>query len=237
LESYGFSAVFYAVLIVYMMMFVFSLMGLTNVPFKKKKRKITTKETIKKVWKNKNIRNIYWISGSLDFFYAITVIYVPLHLLSLGLNWEQIGLILTVMLIPFVLLQYPVGSLADTKWGEREMLGISALIMGGASLFMFFTVSASMATWMMILFTSRIGAALLEILRDSYFYKQIDGSDIGIINFFRTARSVAYILATGISAVVLLFFPLKSVFLIAALGAFSALIPVFFLNDSKAEDD
>ena len=54
--------------------------------------------------------------------YAWMVIYTPLHMLDLGFTWEEIGQIFTIMLIPFVLVEYPAGWLADKYIGETEMM-------------------------------------------------------------------------------------------------------------------
>ncbi len=137
------------------------------------------------------------------------------------------------MLIPFVILQYPVGFLADKKMGEKEMLIFSIIFMAISSGVIYFISSSNIWIWAAVLLATRIGASMLEVLRDSYFYKKIDGHDIDLINFFRTSMPVGYILATGISFPLLLFFPLKSVFLLVMIVVLSALVPAFLLEDNS----
>ena len=49
------------------------------------------------------------------------VIYTPIYLHEhIGLPWSDIGIIFTIMLLPFVLFEFPAGKLADGKWGEKE---------------------------------------------------------------------------------------------------------------------
>jgi hypothetical protein len=82
---------------------------------------------------------------------------------------------------------------------------------------------------------TRIGAAIIEILRDSYFYKKIDGRDMDVISFFRTACSIGYISAAALSALLLVVFPMKYVFLLVAAATLAGLYPAFKLIDNKCE--
>ena len=236
LEKYGFNGIFLMSLLVYCLIFIIAMINIrtTNHKFKKK---IDISNMLKKVYKRKNIMKVYYISFTLEFFYALMVIYAPLYLLGKGFTWDQLGMAFTVMLIPFVLVQYPVGIIADKKTGEKEFLVFSFFILGIATLAFYFTDSANILVWTTILLLSRIGAALVEILRESYFYKRIDGNDVEIIDFFRTAKPVAYILATSLSTILLIFFPIRSIFLLISIVTLSAIYPTFKLVDSKSEKD
>src|SRR4030042_4394082 len=118
------------------------------------------------------------------------------------------------MLIPFVLFQYPAGYLADTRFEERDMMAVALLILGVSTVSIYFLGPASTAVWAGVLFVTRIGASLIEILRDSYFYKRIDQTDVDITDFFRTVRPVAYIIGSPLAAPVALRFLFKLLFLI-----------------------
>ena len=74
---------------------------------------------------------------------------------------------------------------------------------------------------------------MIEVLRDSYFYKRIDGEDVDLINFFRTAMPVGNVFAALASFILLFFFSLKWVFILIALVIFSALIPAWRLAEHK----
>ena len=198
---------------------------------------IKLKHIFKKIIGRKNICRILYISFVLEFFYALMIIYVPIHLLSLGLGWDRIGIIFTIMLLPFILLQYPAGVLADKKMGEKELLAGAIIIMGMSALVIYFISSVGILIWSLILFSSRIGAALVEILRDSYFYKRIDGNDVDIIDFFRTAGPLGYILASILSVIVVYFFSVKAVFILIGIVVLSALCPTLYLLDNKSEKD
>ena len=192
-------------------------------------------DVIKKTAKRKDISRILYISFVLDFFFALMVIYSPMYLLSLGFSWEELGIIFTVMLASFVLIQYPAGLLADKKFGEKEMLIGAILIMSLSTLSIYFITPGSVVLWSFIFFITRIGAAIIQILRDSYFYKRIDAHDVDMINIFRTSYPLGYIFAAIASAIVLLVFPLKAIFILTAGVVLSALYPACRLEDNQAE--
>lgn len=236
LGRFNFEGVFVFMAILYIFIFVFSLISLRGFDGKAARRP-TIINLLRAVWKRKNVLRAYYISCILEFFYAMMVIYTPLYLLDLGLGWDKIGIIFTVMLVPFVIFQYPAGLLADKKTGEKEFLIVSLAVMGVSTLAVYFINSTAVAVWAAVLFITRIGASLIEVLRDSYFYKRIGSGDIDLIDFFRTARAVAYITAAVLSTILLLIFPLKTVFLLIAAVVFSAMYPALKLVDSKSEEE
>lgn len=236
LEKYNFEGVFFVSLIVYIFIFIFSLVYIrrTNHRFK---QKVKVAELLKKVFKRKNIMKIYYVSFVLEFFYALMVIYVPIYMLEKGFTWDQLGVAFTIMLIPFVFVQYPAGLIADKKTGEKEILLFSFFILGISTLLFYFSDSGDIIVWTTILLLGRIGAALVEILRESYFFKRIDGNDVDIVDFFGTSKPVAYIVATACSSVLLIFSSISSIFILVAIVCFSAIYPVFKLADNKSERD
>jgi MFS family permease len=236
LERFNYYGIFFLLLILNSIVFIIALAGLKNVNHKFDQREKVC-ELMKKISKRPNVKRIYLVSFALEFFYALMVIYTPIYLIDKGVTWDQIGVIFTIMLIPFVILQYPAGRLADKKIGEKELLIFSLIIMGATTGALFFIQSNSVWLWASLLFATRIGAALIEILRDSYFYKRIDGHDVDIINFFRTSSATAFLVATSISIPLLLIFPVKWIFLLVAVVVLFALIPAFGLEDNKSEDE
>jgi len=232
LSTFGFDGLFFASMMINMGIFLFGLLWLRggNHRFQ---QKLTVRDLVKKIFINKDIMKIYTISLVLEFFYALMIVYTPLYLLDHGLSWGQIGIIFTIMLIPFVIFQYPIGRLADKRFGEKEMLVAGLIIMAFSTGSIFFITSKAVWVWALVLFATRIGAAAIEILRDSYFYKKIDGRDVDVISFFRTAVSVGYILATAVSALLLVVFPVKYVFLLVFVVIIAGLYPAFKLIDNK----
>jgi predicted MFS family arabinose efflux permease len=196
---------------------------------------IRPERMLKRAFRDKHILRIYAVACCVEFFYAIMIVYASLYLLSLGFGWDAIGIVFTVMLVPFVMIQYPLGALADKRFGEKEMLIAFLAIMIVSTASVPYVASVSLWTCAAIFFATRVGAAGVDILRESYFYKRIDATDVDMIAFFRTARPVATITAAAFTAVALRFFPLSSVFWIASAVLVAALVPAFALVDSKSE--
>ncbi len=236
LENGSFQTIFLIQFFIASLAFILAFFGLRKVNHRFKAT-VTLHTLFNKMLKRKNIMRIYYISFILSFFYCLMIIYSPLYLRSIGMEWEKIGIIFTFMLIPFVLLEYPVGLLADKKIGEKEMIITALIIMGLSTLSIFFINSNGLIIWATVLFLTRIGASLLEILRDSYFYKRIDGYDVDIVEFFRTSRAIGFIAASIVSGILFLFLPMKFVFIIIAIVIFSGLIPAFNLIDNKSEEE
>lgn len=132
----------------------------------------------------------------LNFFYSWMIIYLPLLLnKEMGLGWGKIGLIFIFMLLPFVLLQLPTGLLADKKIGEKELLVFGFITMSIATFLIPFINSSVLWIWAIILFFTRIGASIVEASSESYFFKQVQEEDTGLISLFRIARPLAYLVA------------------------------------------
>jgi MFS family permease len=234
LNNMGFHGIFIFSLVFNAFVLIFGLMSFRKVNHRFE-QKLKVVDILKKVINRKNVMRIYYISFVLEFFFALMIIYTPIYLRDLGYSWESIGIMFTVMLIPFVLVQYPAGILADKKIGEKEMLIFSLFAMALATGAIYFVGAGSVLIWAAVLFATRIGAALIETLRDSYFFKRIDGRDVDLIDFFRTTVPVAYILAAMLSSFVLFLFPTKYIFILTALVVASALYPAFKLKDSQCE--
>ncbi len=231
MDRVGFWGIFLASAFLYVLVFLWIILGLHSVNFHFK-REVAWKGFWRKIRTTPDILRIYGVSFALEFFYVVMIVYMPLRLLDLGFSWTQIGLIFTVMLLPFVIIQYPLGVLADKRWGEKEMLLIALAILAVSTGVAAFSSSTSLGFWMVVLFVTRIGAAAIEVLRDAYFYKQIDGDDGDIIAFFRTTRPTANIVVAILGAVLLLWFPLTIVFILSVLVSVSVLCMTFSLKDT-----
>ncbi len=183
--------------------------------------------------KRKDLAKVYYVALLLDIFYVAMTIYIPLYLLEKGFSWIEIGKITMVALTTFVIFQYPLGILADKKTGEKEWLLVGIIL---SSVFIFsiaFMPKGDLIFWMIALFLARTGAAIIQVMRDSYFYKQVDSEDLILIDLFRTTKSLAYIISVIIFGVFLLFFPLSSVFIVLSILLLTGLIPLWSLKDTK----
>lgn len=230
--QFHFSGVFVFLLIFNIALFLLALFNLRNCNGQVR-RVISLRKMLAKLRSEKDVLGIYYISFALEFFYALTVIYTPLYLVDLGFSWEQIGNIFTFMLLPFVFLQYPVGALTDRKNNEKKLIIWSLFLMAFFTIGIYFSASAGIIWWSVLLFGTRIGAALVEILRDAYFYRRIDGDDVDLIDFFRTALPVGYVVAAFLSFLVIRFISLPAVFVLVAVVVLSAIYPARLLLSGR----
>lgn len=175
---------------------------------------IKVKETLIEYVKNKNLYNIFISNFLLQLFYAYMIIYVPLYLEKyIGFSWSEIGLMFTIMLLPFILFEVPVGEMADDKYGEKEFLTIGFIIMGLATLFISFVTVKVFWIWAVILFITRIGASFVEISSESYFFKQVNPEKTDVMSFFRISRPLSFIVAPLLATVILQFISFQYIFI------------------------
>lgn len=233
-EARGFGTLFYVMFGCYAVMFLLSLARLRHVSMASDDPQTSPLHVFRAIAKNKDISLVYMLAVTLEIFFIIMVIYTPLYLQNIGLTLTQIGLVFSVMLVPYVLLEYPAGRIADTKLGEKEIMLFALAALAVSTMLIPFVHTTSLAIWMAILVTTRVGASLLEVMRDSYFYKRVDGSDVNIIAFFRTARPVGVILGSAISFFFLFFTDnnVAALFLLLAGICVIALYPALKLKDS-----
>jgi MFS family permease len=183
----------------------------------------------------RDVKLVYITSMALRFFYAWMVIYSPLYLHNtIGFTWNEIGIMFTVMLLPFILFEIPAGRIADKKWGEKELLAIGFIMTGVTTAFLSFINSTDIWVWTAALFATRIGASIVEIMSESYFFKKVDSTDTHIIGFFRNARPLAYIIAPMIASGVLFFLSLQYIFLVGGIIVIAVGLPAtLMLKDTK----
>ncbi len=175
-------------------------------------------ETIKSIAPNKNIKNIITSGFMLQFFYSWMVIYGTIYLNQyVGFNFVTSGIIFSIALLPFVIVQVPLGYLADKKLGEKELLTLGYILMGVSTAIIPLIHNKSMVLWVIILFVGRTGAAIVEVMNDTYFFKQVNDKNLNVINFYRFIGSAAYVVAPIVAVILMLFVPIYGIFYILGL--------------------
>jgi MFS family permease len=187
-------------------------------------------------WRTPDIRNVFFAHFTLQLFFAWMVVYTPLYLSSvMGFGWELIGQILFIGLMAYVLLEYPVGVIADRWLGEKEMMAVGFLIVAVSTSWLLFLTPQSIGLWMIAMFATRVGASLIEATSESYFFKHTNGDDSALISFFRITRPLSYVLGALLGSITLYLFNDQMQFLFMVLAFL--MIPGFFftlkLKDTK----
>lgn len=196
---------------------------------------VSYRATLLRMWQLRDVRNVCFAHFLLQMFFAWMIIYVPLYLVTeLGYSWEAVGSILAVAMSAYVLLEYPTGLLADRLWGEQELMALGFFILAVSSSWIgFMTASATITAWMIIMFITRVGAALVETTTESYFFKHTKGSDADLINVFRLLRPAANVLGALIGSICLAFFPFSFIFFILGILMVPGLFFTMRLTDTK----
>lgn len=193
-------------------------------------------QALRTAWRNKNIRAALVAEFTVQAFYAVMIIYSPLYLGTLGISLTTyLGVILPFALIPLVVLPYELGYLADSKWGEKELM-IGGLLILATTVFLSVVVTSSNPTvWMLIFLVSRIGAACVETMAFAYYFKKIGPEDASLTAVFTNTLSVATITVGAIGALIgpLLVTRPQLMFVILGVGILWSVAYVLPMKDTR----
>lgn len=170
-------------------------------------------QSLSKVWRDVNVRFVLGAMLILQLFFAMMVVYTPIYLHQyVGLSFSSIGIIFSIMLVPFVLLGRPLGEIADRYLGEKELLIagfiITALFTGSLS----FVTSSAIWVWGALLFGTRIGATMIQVMSEGYFFKHVESYDTDAISVLRMIRPAAYVIGPALASIMLIYAPLEFIF-------------------------
>jgi MFS family permease len=187
---------------------------------------------LQKFLREKNIRKIFTATIILNFFYSWLIIYIPIYLYQhLNFTWPEIGMAISISLLPFVFFEIPLGKLADKLIGEKEILITGFIIMIISLLFIGSVVSLSIVVWTILLLFARTGASFVEMASDTYFFKCIDEDNEELVGIWRITAPVGYVLGTIVGSVALIILPsFQQIFFVLA---FILLIGLFYSSKIK----
>ncbi len=154
-------------------------------------------EAWRKVMQDTDLRAVAVCMFILQLFYHLAPLYIPLYLHTvLGIPWGELGWVFALMLVPFVLVEYPAGILADTRLGDRTLL-ITGFAITGLSFALIAEITASTSIFivLMILLLTRIGASLVEAMVEGHFFRRVSEQDTDMVGIFRTMRPVGALIA------------------------------------------
>lgn len=188
------------------------------------------------LWKDADLRAVVLGGGVLSFFFSLAPLYIPLFLHTvLGFPWEDLGWVFAVMLLPFLFIEYPAGYVADRWLGDKELMFAGFVIMGVAfALVGLITAETSLFLIAGILFLTRVGAALVEAMTESHFFRRVSGSDIATISVYRMTRPLGTLLGPLLGSALLVTGNYVAFFLVT--GALTVALGVavtFPIRDSR----
>lgn len=132
----------------------------------------------------------YVVAFGLAFLYSSWT-FVPLLLEKYGSSITGVGLIYGLCALPWVLFEYPVGKLADAKYGERRFIISGFIVAAAATVLLSF--ADSIVGIVAVLFVAITGSSLIERTHVAYFFRRIDEDDVEKISVWRTATGLGYV--------------------------------------------
>lgn len=195
---------------------------------------IKVKSTIRSLWMKSDVRNVLLAHFVLQIFFTWGAIYMPLYLATeIGLPWDDIGYVLAVGLMAYVIFEWPIGIIADKWIGEKEIMALGFLILAVTSAYFSFMADATFIGWMILIFMTRIGAAMVEITTESYFFKHTKGGDAHAISFFRLLRPLSTVFGALIGSAALLYMPFNLIFIVLGIMMVPGIFFTMYLKDTK----
>jgi hypothetical protein len=179
-------------------------------------RKTPFIETYRFLKTNHHMASITIINFLLQFFYAWMIVYTPIYLFKhIGLGWEQIGVIFTIMLSPFVIFGLPIGVLIDKYHvKKRTLLYVGFIIITISTLLISTIKTSDIVIWSIILFLTRTGASIIETTSEIYIFTHIKEEETYMLSIFRDMTPLAYIIAPVLATVVFIYLPFNYLFLV-----------------------
>ena len=189
---------------------------------------------IRSFWVQSSIRSVFLAHFLLQMFFFFMVVYTPLYLATeIGFNWQSIGLILFSAQLAYVLLEFPIGRIGDLYIGEKEMMVFGFIIIAGSTATLTFLGTTSIWPWAIAMFVTRVGASLVEVTTESYFFKHTKSSDAQVISFFRITRPLSYVIGSLIGSLAILYLPFSYIFLVMAAFVLPGIIFGHQIVDTK----
>jgi predicted MFS family arabinose efflux permease len=182
---------------------------------KYKRTKVIT--TLKRLYNHPDLSRICASNFILRFFYSWMVIYTPIFLHQIGFNLAEISIIMAISQIPFAVFEFPLGKIADKKLGEKEILTFGFVLTAFSTMAILLFDQKILWIWGALLFVTRIGASMIEIMTETYLFKKINDADVDILSMYRAIPPVAYVVGPMVASVLLLFLNMQLLFLVLGL--------------------
>lgn len=225
LNTYGYPVVFYsASFFVFLGVFLFALLRI-RVSHTEHHIESHTVRNFFSFFKDRQRVIAYFLSGGVNFWWALIYIYLPLHFLSLGASAFHIGFFLGMISLPLVLFEYSF-SLRAKRTGYRSLFAEGYLLVAAISFLAFFVHSPFVL--MGVFLFSSVGIAMLEPTTESFFLGRLrtKEEENRFYGPYNTAIDLGLFLGKFVPALLLLVFPLTTLFLFFG----GVMLALFFLS-------
>lgn len=215
----------------------FSLIGLILVITHVSSKQIPYKDghhffsNLKDFFLNKNLTLLYLTSIGLAIWWATIYTYLPLYFTELGVSETIIGYTLFLIVIPLILLEMSVGKWSD-KFGTKKFFIAGFLIVGLVSGLIYLTQNITVIIILLVL--SCVGVALVEPLRETYFFKTVPKKNqTRLYGVFATGFNFGYLIGPAILSSILAISNFKILFLTTSLFMILFGITSMFIKDTQ----
>lgn len=141
------------------------------------------------------------------------VTYTPIFLLeTLRVQEDSLGLLFTIMLLPFVIFGYPIGKKLDSGISARRTARLGLILMALTTIVLGNIQSAEILVIGTLLLISRVGAVLLETAADTLFFKSIEEEESDLMGIMRDMQPIAYFVGGILGTGILLFGDIRYIF-------------------------
>ncbi|MFA5996666.1 MAG: MFS transporter [Candidatus Paceibacterota bacterium] len=194
------------------------------------------KDTLIGISRDRDLSAVTFAHFLLYLFYIWAPLYAPIYLHTvLGIPWSTLGWMFSIMLIPYALLEYPAGWVADRFLGDKELM-FAGFVVAGSALAALGTLSpaSSIPLILLILVSSRIGAALIEGMTEGHFFRRVSSEDINSMSIFRGIWPLANVIGPTVGSLILYFGNYSLFFIIT--GGFIAVagaVATLFIRDFR----
>ena len=170
------------------------------------------------LWKKEKIKYAYITGFMVEYFFGIWAIFTSIYMHEvIGFNWAQIGLILALMHIPYIILEPIIGDIADRYNNEKKLMKIGLCITGLSFLWIALTKHDIVIIWIIVSILTRIGASFGQVAHESFFFKQIKPSESGLVSMYRTMSPLALLIAPISGSIILLFTGYSNLFIFVSI--------------------
>jgi MFS family permease len=219
-EQYGINFVFMlSSVFILLGLFLFKISGIRNANIKKK----TNENIIKNFFaffKSRDRFYAYIIGGGVNFWFILIYLYMPLYILQSGLTEIWIGYFLFAAAIPTILLEFPMAKLAG-RVGFKRIFKTGFLILAFSSIVCFFV--GNIYIIMAILVFAAIGISMIEPTTEAYFFDMLKtkSEESRYYGPYNTTIDVNNFVGKMLAGVILIFLPLKFIFIFFSIFMFS----------------